>query len=161
MITIEFDKAQYMAGETVTATIRAMFSKPVKARALEARLVCEERKIVKALVAMNQDDYMLEKELGIPKSTNIKTETFEESSIVFTQSAKIGGAAEYSGGEFKAAFKLPDNAQPTSREFGHDGKIHVWKLHVKLDIPFGFDKNASKEVVVAGLEGSHGATTPD
>ncbi len=152
MITIEFDKAEYAAGETVIATIRATFSKPVKARALVARLACEERKIIKTHVAMTQDDYMQEKDLGIPKSTNIKTETYEESAIVFTQSAKIGGAGVYSGEEFKASFKLPEDAQPTSREFGHDGKIHVWTLHVKLDIPFGFDKNASKDVFVAGLE---------
>lgn len=151
MLSIELDKDTYMPGETVKATIKYAFSKPVSARGLEASLVCFERKQVKTRIVMDQYDYRLEHELGVPKSTNIKTETSEEGRTVFSQKKKLSGQDVYTSGQAEASFDIPSDAPATSHEFGHDGKIHVWTLSVKLDIPLAFDKNASKEVFVGGL----------
>ncbi|MFA5106628.1 MAG: hypothetical protein WC506_06745 [Candidatus Micrarchaeia archaeon] len=151
MMRIELDKDSYMPGETVKATVKYSFSSPVSARKLEASLVCMERKQVKTHTVMDQDDYRIEKELGIPKSTNIKTETSEQSSTAFSQKKELGGQNIYTNGQAEVSFELPQDAPATSHEFGHDGKIHVWTLSVKLDIPMAFDKNASKEVFVGGL----------
>ncbi len=151
MITIELDRGSYRGGETVKAKITLSFSKPVNARALEAKLVCLERKIIKTQTIMDHSDYRDEKDLGISRSTHIKTDISEENRTVFSQVKKIGAQAAYTTGEFDVDFTLPANAPATSHEFGHDNKTDVWTLHVKLDIPFALDKNASKEVIVGGL----------
>ncbi len=151
MFDVTLDKDNYMPGDTVKATVKYSFQKPIAARALDATLECQERKMVKTQVVMDQYDYRLEKELGIPKSTNIKTETSEEAKTAYSKSKEISGKGEYLTGEAEVSFDLPQDAPATSHEFGHDGKIFVWTLRVKLDIPMAFDKNASKEVFVGGF----------
>jgi hypothetical protein len=48
-------------------------------------------------------------------------------------------------------FTLPGDAAPTSHDFGHDNKMNVWKLKIRLDIPFALDENAEAEIFVEGL----------
>jgi methionine-rich copper-binding protein CopC len=151
MMRIRLDKGSYWPGEEITATITLDFSKPVKARGLYAKLSCKEREVVEKTEYMTQDDYRRQRELGMQPSSHMKTTTREEEETLFEREVKLSGESEYSSGEYEVKFTLPADAKPTSHEFGHDKKIHVWKLRARLDIPWALDKKAEKEIFVEGL----------
>lgn len=151
MISIETDRQSYAPGQAVDATIRLALAKPVKARGLVARLTCEERRRTTEQRIMDKYDYDREKELGGFKETHMYSTTVESQRTVFDQSRSLSGEMEYADGEFRVSFAIPAAGPPTSHEFGHDNKIHVWRLRVKLDIPFALDENAEKEIFVEGL----------
>jgi hypothetical protein len=100
---------------------------------------------------MTPDEIDREAGLGIPHTTDIKTEVRERSGNWFFQEKKIAGEQILYKAELSASFQLPHNAMPTSYEFGHDNAIHIWKLRVRVDIPLALDMNAEKEVFVEGL----------
>lgn len=151
MMAIELDATSYMPGDTVRARIRVKPDRPVKARGLYAELVCSERRRKVEQRVMDNYDFEREKELGGFKETHMVSQTSEHESTLFRKEIKVAGENDYSDGEFEAVFTLPGNAAPTSHEFGHDNKIHVWKLRAKLDIPLAIDENAETEVFVGGL----------
>ena len=151
MITITPDKPSYAAGETVLAKITLSLGKATKARSLVATLSCTERHRVTEQKIMDKYDFDREKEMGGFKETHMYTTTSEHSSALFSEKKEISGAKEYSSGEFSVSFAIPARGPPTSHEFGHDSKIHIWKLSAKLDIPFALDENAEKEIFVEGL----------
>ena len=151
MISISLDKGSYSPGESIRATVTVRLDKPVRARGIYARLVCNERKKVKVDRVMDQYDIDRRKELGVPHSTNIVTTTEERTRVWFEQEKKVAESAEFYEGSYDVVFNLPSGAPPTSYEFGHDGMVHVWKMSVKLDIPLAPDENDEIEVVVSGL----------
>ena len=152
MLSITLDSVSHAAGDTVTATIHVRLEKPVKARGLFATLVCNERRQVKTEVMLDQYDFNRDEKLGVPYSSNMKMKTDELDSVLFNQEKQVCGQRTFSGEEnFTVQFILPKGAQPTSREFGHDDAIHIWKLRAKLDIPLALDENAEEEVFVEGL----------
>jgi hypothetical protein len=152
MLSLTLDSASYAPGGTINATIIVRQAKPVKARGLFATLACSARKKVKTQVVLDRYDYDRDKEMSIPYSSHMETKTEERTSTAFSQEKKICGEREFSGEEsFTVSFTLPQNAQPTSREFGHDNAIYIWKIRAKLDIPFAIDENAEAEVFVEGL----------
>ena len=152
MLSITLDRASYAAGDTIIATISVRQDKPKKARGLFAVLNCDERRQVKTQVVLDRYDYDRDKEIGVPYSSHMETKTEERASKIFNQEKKVCGEREFSGEEvFTVQFTLPPNAAPTSREFGHDNKIHLWKLRAKLDLPLAMDENAAAEVTVDGL----------
>ncbi len=151
MLSLSLDRNSYAPGETISATISLSLKQPVKARGLFASLACNERSRVQAMRTMTPDEVTRERELGIPHSSDIKTEVHETSGVRFPQEKKIRGEGVFGSGIFKVEFLLPNDAPPTSREFGHDNKIHIWKLRAKLDIPLAPDENAVAEVFVSGL----------
>ncbi|VVB66205.1 Uncharacterised protein [Candidatus Gugararchaeum adminiculabundum] len=150
---ISCDKEKYGAGDEVKVEIGMGLGKQVKARGLYATLVCMERERISNSRVMDQYDYDRQKEMGIVKSTNVYTETREETRERFKQEKKVSGPGFYSEETFKVAFTLPADAPPTSHEFGHDSKITEWKILLKLDIPMAPDKNDEVEVFVTGLGG--------
>lgn len=152
MMSITLDRDSYAAGDTVQATITLVLKKPVRARGLVARLVCVERHKVTEQRIMDNYDYAREKELGGFKETHLQAVTSVHENIRFEAKKDIDGEKEYAGGEYSVSFQLPQNAAPTSHEFGHDNKTFVWKLSAKLDIPFAIDENAEKEVLSKGCE---------
>ena len=152
MISIALDSSSYSAGGILNATISVSQKKPVKARGLYATLSCTERKQVKTQVVLDKYDYDRDREMGQPYSSHMETKTETRENIVFSQGKKICDEREFSGEEnFTVQFTLPANAAPTSREYGHDNTINIWKLRVKLDIPFAIDENADADVFVEGL----------
>lgn len=152
MISISLDRAAYAAGDTITATISVRQGRPVEARSLTATLTCSERKLVKSQVVLDRYDYDRDKEMSIPYSSHMETKTEQRVRTAFEQERKLCGKRTFSGEEnFTAQFSLPANAAPTSREFGHDNAITLWKLRAKLDVPYAFDDNAEAEVMVEGL----------
>ncbi|MCX6771342.1 MAG: hypothetical protein NTX79_04770 [Candidatus Micrarchaeota archaeon] len=152
MISVSLDRASYAAGDTITATISVSQQKPLSARGLSAALSCTERRQVKTEVQLDKYDFDRDEKLGIPYSSNMATKTEELDSVISSQEKALSGAREFFGEEkFTAQFALPPDAAPTSREFGHDSTIHIWKLRAKLDIPMAMDENAETEVFVEGL----------
>jgi len=152
MMSISLDRASYAAGDTITATISVREAKPLPARSLVATLACNERKLVKTTVVLDRYDYDRDRELGQPYLSHMETKTEERQKAAFEQEKQLCGAHTFSGEEnFTVQFALPANAQPTSREFGHDNAIYVWKMHAKLDIPMAIDEHAEAEVFVEGL----------
>jgi hypothetical protein len=99
------------------------------------------------------DKYDLDRaaELGVPYSGTVKWHDEERDYVSFDQEKKIAGQGLFLEGVYEARFRLPQNASPTSREFGHDSKTTVWKISAKLDIPLAPDKSDEKEIVVQGL----------
>ncbi len=151
VISIKFSKSSYWPGEEVNADIILSLQKPVKARGLYATLECVEKKHVRLMRQFDQYDYDRQKELGLTQSTNIKVTHQEEESKIFHKEFQIGGERKYYKETFPMSFSLPKDAAPTSYEFGHDDKIHVWKLKIRLDVPMALDKNAEAEIFVEGL----------
>jgi len=152
MISISLDRASYSAGDTISATISVRQQKPLNARSLSATLVCAERKQVKTTVVLDRYDYDRDREMGQPYSSHMETKTEERSRTAFEQSKQACGQHTFSGEEqFIVQFLLPQDAKPTSYEFGHDGAIYVWKVRAKLDIPMAPDEHAEAEVFVQGL----------
>lgn len=151
MIKLSLDKGSYWPGDKITASITIDFKKPIKARGLYAKLLCREREVKERTTYMTQDDYRMEKELGLHRTSHMKTVKEEEVEVLFEKEVKLAGEGEFSSGEYEAEFALPKDAEPTSHEFGHDKKIHVWWLKVRLDIPWALDKKAEREIFVEGL----------
>lgn len=152
MLSISLDRASYSPGDTITATISVRQAKPISARSLSATLICTKREKVKTQVVLDRYDYDRDKEMSIPYSSHMETKTEERQRAAFEQEKQICGARTFLGEEsFTVQFTLPAGAEPTSREFGHDNAIYIWKVHAKLDIPFAFDENAEAEVAVEGL----------
>jgi len=152
MISISLDRASYSAGETITATISVRLAKPIKARGIFATLSCHRHRKIKTQVVLDKYDFERDREMSQPYASHMETRTEEREENIFSQEKAAAGAREFSGEEtFAVSFTLPQNAAPTSHEFGHDNTTHVWKVRVKLDIPFAIDENAEAEVFVEGL----------
>lgn len=151
MLSISLDKESYAAGETVAAAITLGLKKPLRARGLYAEVVCIERHRVTEQRVMDKYDYDREKELGGFKETHLQAVTTEHESVLFREEKTLAGEGTFSAGEYSVSFTLPASGPPTSREFGHDNKTHIWKIFAKLDIPFALDQNAEKEIFVEGL----------
>src|SRR4030042_1258097 len=83
-LSIRTDREDYSAGEKITAEIELSLKRPVKARHLEAVLSCIETKKVKTVREMDHYDYRSEKELGIPRSTHLKTVVTEKTNTLFS-----------------------------------------------------------------------------
>ena len=151
MVKISLDNDSYMPGGTITATVTVSLGSPTKARGLYAKLICTEGRIHRRTVVM--DKYMLDREheLGVPYTTNTQQEEEMRSRVIFEQEKKVAGEGNYSSGTFTVSFTLPENAAPTSHDFGHDDRTHVWKLSAKLDLPLALDKGDEAEVIVGGL----------
>lgn len=151
MIKINFSKSSYWPGDEVHAEVVVSLQKPLKARGLYAVVDCVERKHVVTKKYLDHYDYERMKEMGVTPTTNIQISHREEHNKTFHREFRIGGEREYCKETFPVKFTLPADAAPTSHDFGHDGKIHIWRLRVRLDIPFALDENAEAEVFVEGL----------
>lgn len=147
-ITIELDKNFYYPNEEVTAKISLNLKKPTEARGIFASLTCTEKE--KIFVTRHIPRWEVEEREKLGLFTEVpftKTEKIIQKTIFFEEK-KIADKGTYQYEQFKVKFKLPPNAPFTSHTFGDDNKIDVWILHVKIDIPFAFDINAEKEVIV-------------
>lgn len=150
MMKITLDRSSYRAGETVNVSVQLKLSKPVKARAIVVEFACYERKKVKVTRELDDFDYARRRELGLVYTSNVTTDVVEEGTRKFYQIKEFSGG-EFMEGAFDVSFTLPQDAPPTSREFGHDDKTFVWKVSAKLDVPLALDENAEAEVFVEGL----------
>ncbi len=150
-INVFLNKSEYLPGEEIEATIQLDLDKVVKARGIYATLACMEKKKMTHTRHIPQAEIEERRRLGLYTEVPFtQTETIEDRTI-FREEKKVAGEAGYQKEEFRVKFRLPADAAPTSREFGHDNKTNIWNLHVKIDIPFAPDVNADHEVFVGGL----------
>lgn len=151
MLSISFDKEAYLPGDTVVAAITLQLEKPRKARGLYVKFFCLERHQVKTTVVLDKYELDRDREMSNPYSSHLETRTTVHEEARFVKEIKVSGEGEYSGATYEARFSIPQNAPPTSHEYGHDSKIHIWKASAKLDIPLAPDLNEEREFMVAGL----------
>ncbi|MBM3228815.1 hypothetical protein FJZ26_00115 [Candidatus Parvarchaeota archaeon] len=151
MIKLSVDKESYLPGQTINASAAIVLSKPIHARGMSARLYCAQKKEVESLTYLTQEERGWMRQLGEHPHSEIKEVKHEVDSDVFVQEKLVCGSGTFKDQVVSFSFTLPANAPPTSYELGHDGKIHIWHLEVKLDVPFAFDKQADVEIKVSGL----------
>lgn len=70
----------------------------------------------------------------------------ETERIIFKKQEKISGEKNYHNEGYVAKILLPKNGKPSNALDGSMGII--WKLHVKLDIPFAADINKERKIIV-------------
>ncbi len=150
MISILTDKPSYRFGETIHATIEIKLGKPTKARGVVAELACEEETIHKTTVVIDKYNLDREHELGVPYSGVVKTEEEKNSQTTYDKDIVISGEGTYHNNTIETKIPIPSSGRPTSHEYGHDNRIVVWTLSVKLDIPMWPDEGAEKEVFIEG-----------
>lgn len=130
----------------VSAIITLELKKPIEARSLSARLYCiEEKKIISAR-EMNRDDYRIEKELGVQRSTHLRTTTMLMETVAYAETKKISGEKTYESGTYEVEFSIPSSA-PRSQPWINGRKV-VWRMEAKLDIPFSIDISSTAEIQV-------------
>ncbi|MEW6528887.1 MAG: hypothetical protein AB1391_03290 [Candidatus Micrarchaeota archaeon] len=150
-ISIFLNKSEYNAGDELEATIQFDLDNTVKANGIYAKLMCMEKKKTIHTRHIPHSEIEERKNLGLYTEVPFtQTEVITEK-MIYNEEKKIAGAGNYQKNEFRIMFAIPRNAVPTSIEFGHDNKINIWKLHVKINIPFALDINATHDIFVAGL----------
>jgi len=140
------NSATCSAGDRVSATITLTLKKPVHARSLSARLYCVEEKKVEVKREMDPYDYRMDKELGIQRSTNLRTTTSVSQAIPFAETKEISGEKEYESGAYTVEFHIPESA-PHSQYWANGRKV-TWRMEAKLDIPMSMDVSSSAEIEV-------------
>ena len=150
-IHIICDKESYNPGEEIHITVELHFDGPVKARAIYAQLYCMEKFKRTTTRAVPYAEIQEKKRLGLYVDEGYTQEERIDEQNKMVVEKKLGGEKSYRTDELKASLRLPGNANPTSHEFGHDNKITVWKLDIKVDIPLAPDIHEVKEIFVAGL----------
>jgi len=151
MIKITFSKGSYWPGDEVDAEVFVSMDKPRKARGLYGIVDCVERRHVVTKKYLDHYDYERMKEMGVVRSTNVEVSHREEHHKLFHKEFRIAGEREYQKEIFQVKFVLPRDAAPTSHDFGHDNKMNVWRLRIRLDLPMALDENAESEIFVEGL----------
>lgn len=150
-MSIELNKGEYYPGEEIQAIINLNLEKPVKARGIFATLLCAQKQKRKYTRHIPLAEIEEKKRLGLYTEVPFTYEERIEERTAFHEEKQVSGEAFYQKGEYSVKFRLPADALPTSRVFGHDDKITVWTLGAKLDVPFALDINAQTEIQVAGL----------
>ncbi|MCX8197114.1 MAG: hypothetical protein N3G80_02235 [Candidatus Micrarchaeota archaeon] len=135
-------------GERLEARIELHLSKPIKARKLEASLVCIETERKKTIAEMVIHERAEEKETGIPYQTHMRQRTTIIEKVVFKETKRLDGEKIYQNESYYVDFLLPANAPPTLHHYSPDGKKAKWIFSVQLDVPFAIDVQAKKEVQI-------------
>ena len=150
MISIRLDKPSYRFGETINATIEIKLGKPTKARGVVAELACEEETIHQHTVVIDKYNLDREHELGVPYSGVVKTEETKDTQTTYDKDITVAGEGTYLQNTIEARIPIPTSGRATSHEYGHDNRIVVWILSVKLDLPMWPDEGAETEVFIEG-----------
>lgn len=149
-INIETNQNQYLPGETIQARAKLKFDKPVKSRGVYAVLYYHEKKKIVNYSSIPPDEIRRMKELGLEVTTTVKTiETLEEKDVIVVNKKIHSG--DVTDQLFTFSLYIPEHSPATSYIWGHDNKIVVWYLKIKVDIPMSPDINEQKEIAVGGL----------
>jgi hypothetical protein len=133
-------------GGRVSAIIILELKKPVHARALSARLYCVEEKKVQTTREMAVDDYRQDRELGVHRSTHLRTTTSVSETVAYAETKEVSGEKEYKSGRYEVEFSIPSSA-PGSQPWSGGRKV-VWRMEAKLDIPMSMDVSSREEIEV-------------
>ncbi|MFA5049420.1 MAG: hypothetical protein WC501_00270 [Candidatus Micrarchaeia archaeon] len=147
-IKISTDKEKYFAGEIIHAEIELKLGAQINARALEINLNCIQTKRIKSMREMDQYDYRLDKEIGIPRSTHLRTIISEKTETIYSEIKKIIANGKFSSEKFNIEFEIPWGAKSTKKNFDYDETKRFWRIDAKLDIPQAMDISASKKIEI-------------
>lgn len=136
----------YSIGGKVSAIIILELKKPVRARALSARLYCIEEKKVENMREMNRDEYRINRELGLQVSTNLRTVTSVRQTVAYAETKEVSGEKEYRSGRYSVDFTIPASAPRTQGWM--NGRKVTWRMEAKLDIPMSMDVSSNAEIEV-------------
>jgi|GEM_PF-2969832 hypothetical protein len=149
-IAIETSKQEYLPGESLNARVKFNFKKPVKSRGVHAILHYHEKKKKMTYSSIPPDEIRRMKELGLEVTTTVKmVETMEEKSVIVADKKLYSG--EISDQLLTFSLNIPERSPATSYVWGHDGRIVVWYLKIKVDISMSPDINDEKEIIIGGL----------
>jgi hypothetical protein len=133
-------------GGKVSAIIILELKKPAHARALSARLYCVEEKKVQTTREMITDDYRQNTELGVQRSTHLRTITSVTETVAYAETKEVSGEKEYKSGRYEVEFSIPSSA-PSSQPWSGGRKV-TWRMEAKLDIPMSMDVSSREEIEV-------------
>lgn len=133
-------------GGRISAIIILELKKPIHARSLSARLYCVEEKKITTMREMDLDDYRMEKELGVQRSTHLRKTTSVIETVAYAETKQISGEKEYKSGRYEVEFRIPDSA-PRSQPWS-SGRRVTWRMEAKLDIPMSMDISSSTEIKI-------------
>ncbi|MFA5412632.1 MAG: hypothetical protein WC350_04785 [Candidatus Micrarchaeia archaeon] len=145
-ITISPRNIGCSVGGKVSAIIILELKKPVRARSLSARLYCVEQKKVESTREMARDDYRMDRELGVQRSTHLRTTTSVMETVAYAETKEVSGEKEYKSGRYEVEFSIPSSA-PGSQPWSGGRKV-TWRMEAKLDIPMSMDVSSSAEIEV-------------
>lgn len=134
------------AGGKVSATIKLQLKRPLEARSLSARLYCMEAKKITTTREMDREDYRMDKEMGVVRSTHLRTTTSVSETVAYAETKEVSGEKTYESGEYSVEFSIPYSA-PRSQHWVNGRKV-TWKMEAKLDIPRSIDVSASSRIEV-------------
>ncbi|MFA6489292.1 MAG: hypothetical protein WCT52_01280 [Candidatus Micrarchaeia archaeon] len=132
MLTINPGKPSFARGQDFVATVKFDAKAPVACRKFTANLVCVEKSNLQSLKLKDKEEVHVEKLYDLEQA--------------------LAGDCKLAPGNYYVSIKIPANAPPSDYEFGKDGKIRVWTLYVKLDVPMAPDEQAQQEIKVQGIE---------
>lgn len=150
-IEIFTDKEEYMPGEVIRARVQIRLDKPVKIRGVHAYLILLEDIKSKTTRAVPLSEVNERERLGLYTDVQFTYEERVDHHAHTVSESLLDGEGAIHEKEYQLSMRLPDDASPTSREFGHDNKIVLWNLDVKLDIPLAPDIHGVKEIFIGGL----------
>ena len=133
-------------GGKASAIIILELKKPVRARSFSVRLYCVEEKKVVAKREMDPYDYRIDRELGLQRSTNLRTTSSVTETVAFAETKEVSGEKEYRSGRYSVEFSIPDSAPRTQGWM--NGRKVTWRMEAKLDIPMSMDVSSSAEIEV-------------
>lgn len=134
------------SGGKVSATITLELKKPLHARSLSARLYCVEEKKVESTREMITDDYRQDRELGVQRSTHLRTTRSITETVAYAETKQISGEKKYEGGTYSVEFAIPDSA-PRTQGWANGRKV-AWRMEARLDIPMSMDVSSTVELEV-------------
>lgn len=125
-LDIDLIKNSFMPGEMVKGTVKLVLKKPVNARGFMVSLIGEE---------------WVDVSCGSGKTRQAKKEEIN----IHSDAIQLSGEALIDFMEKNFEFKIPENAPPTIK--GNEAGLR-WRVHAKLDVPMGRDKNERVELFV-------------
>lgn len=133
-LTIAMIKKSYTPGETIKGTVKLLLDNPAQARRFSISFTGEEWVNISC---------------GSGRSRRYK----KEETKIHAEENELSGEGMYSFVEKNFQFRIPEDAPPTiwmqqEPTIGEEGAGLRWIVHAKLDIPWGRDKNARKEIVI-------------
>ncbi len=145
-IKISTDYEKYSPGEIINADIELKLAGEIRARTLEISLNCVQTKREKSHREMDQYDYRLDKETGIPRSTNLRTTYYEKIETVYSEKKRINVNGKFSSDSFAIEFEIPYEAKKTKHNYDYDDAKIEWFIFAKMDIPNAMDIHSTKKI---------------
>ncbi len=88
----------------------------------------------------------MEKELGVVRSTHLRTTTSVTETVAYAETKEVSGEKTYDSGTYSVEFSIPGSA-PRSQPWANGRKV-TWRMEAKLDVPMSMDVSSTAEIEV-------------